>query len=52
MLFYINKRLDLTLVTDDKAMRTAAENAGLADKARRLVDYLGDIKVDLDQLRN
>jgi hypothetical protein len=52
MLFYISKQNSMALVTNDKAMITAAGRAGLADKAKRLEDYLRNIGVDLAQLKN
>ena len=51
MLFYINPKLSMILVTDDKAMHTAAAKASLADKAMRLGDYLRMIGLDLEELR-
>jgi hypothetical protein len=51
MLFYISKNVPNVLVTDDKAIHIAASRAGLADKTKRLVDYLREINLDLEELR-
>jgi hypothetical protein len=52
MLFYISKNIPNVLVTDDKAMLTAAATAGLSGKTKRLEDYLRDLDLDLEELRH
>ena len=52
MLFYISKLIPNILVTDDKAMITAAKNAGLENKVNRLEDYLSTLNIDLGQIKN